>query len=263
MMNIEDIINELKPIRQSVLKSTLYDEIHTIDDIRIFTEYHVFAVWDFMSLLKSLQLQLTTVAIPWIPSKNLTVRRFVNEIVFGEESDIDKDGNPMSHYEMYLEAMQQIQADITPITKFVNLIKSGETVENAMNTLQVAKSIKDFVNFTFEVIETQKPHIIAGVFTFGREDLIPDLFMNIVKKVGNNSNLSLDKFVYYLERHIELDGDDHGPLSLKMVSQLCGDDIIKWKEVMVYSKIALQKRMFLWESVSNELTKRKLDKKIN
>jgi hypothetical protein len=159
--------------------------------------------------------------------------------------------------------MQQIQADITPITKFVNLIKSGETVENAMNTLQVAKSIKDFVNFTFEVIETQKPHIIAGVFTFGREDLIPDLFMNIVKKVGNNSNLSLDKFVYYLERHIELDGDDHGPLSLKMVSQLCGDDIIKWKEVMVYSKIALQKRMFLWESVSNELTKRKLDKKIN
>ncbi len=250
---INQVIAELTPLRKKLLNHPLYQKINTIQDVRTFTEHHVFAVWDFMSLLKGLQIQLTTVTIPWTPSKQPATRRFINEIVLGEESDIDKSGQPMSHYEMYLEAMDQINANTKRIKTFVNKIEEGRSVKSALENVQAEKTIREFVEFTFEVLATEKPHIIAAVFTFGREDLIPDLFIEIVKGLEKNTTASFDKIIYYLERHIELDGDEHGPISLKMVEELCGTDKNKWEEAIYYSKIALEKRILLWDGIRVKL----------
>ena len=104
---------------------------------------------------------------------------------------------------------------------------------------------------TMEQVYSKKLHVISAVFTFGREDLIPDMFIEIVKNIGSESQTDLSKLTYYLERHIEIDGGEHGPMALQMIDELCGNDEVKWKEATEASKQALELRIKLWDSLLN------------
>ncbi|RSK42001.1 DUF3050 domain-containing protein [Mangrovimonas spongiae] len=248
--NIPFIEKELAPLRKQLNNHKLYSALSSLDDIKHFMEQHAFAVWDFMSLLKALQNKLTCTTLPWVPVKNPATARFINEIVLGEESDLNELGEPKSHYEMYLDAMQQIGANTENITLFTKLISEGQSLNNALETVNIESNTANFIAFTFQVINTQEPHKIASAFTFGREDVIPDMFFQIINQSKTKDD-SYSKLTYYLNRHIELDGDEHGPLSLKMVEELCGTDNQKWTEVLETAKAALNQRIKLWDGIHN------------
>ena len=242
--NIQHINTQIADYKKDVVNHPLYNQLNTIEDVQKLMEIHVYAVWDFMSLLKGLQIELTCTTLPWKPIGNTKIRRLINSIVLEEESDVDSAGNPSSHYEMYLDAMKECGANTYEIDKFVNNVSD-------VNLPKVNTAIDSFLATTFDILNSGEAHKIAAAFTFGREDLIPDMFTAIVNDLSKENKL--DKFVYYLERHIELDGGEHGPLALELISNLCGEDKQKWKEVEETAIACLVARKELWDLVLKEL----------
>ncbi|MEW7291759.1 DUF3050 domain-containing protein [Aquimarina sp. 2304DJ70-9] len=252
------IQKEIEHLRTKLLNHKVYRSINSIEDLQKFLEHHVFAVWDFMSLLKALQKELTCVSVPWTPKGNPSIRKLINEIVMDEETDQDKNGHPASHFELYLKAMEECQADTTQVRHLIDLLHQGFDIKTSLIQLNLPASVKEFVFYTFSVIETNEAHKIAAAFTFGREDLIPEMFNALVKDLNSKFPRKLNKLIYYLDRHIELDADVHGPLAMRMIEELCGHDINKWTDCMEISKKALEKRLNLWDGIleaieSNEL----------
>ena len=250
-MHLEALKEAIKPYRQSVISHSLYKNLKTIDDVKKLMELHVYAVWDFMSLLKALQREFTCVDVPWVPSLNADLRRFINEIVLEEESDVDLKGNYKSHLEMYIDAMNDLGADITPFSQFMDILQTSN-IDKAINSVESAQA-KAFLTYTFEVINSNKPHCIAAAFTFGREDLIPDMFHVLVNELHDINPESLKNLKYYLDRHIELDGDNHGPLAEKMMLILCGESDVKWQEATETAIKCLEFRRDLWTGVDQKI----------
>lgn len=248
-MGIKQLQARIAPLREQLISHSVYQQIASDVELKAFTEEHVFAVWDFMCLLKSLQQYLTCIEVPWLPTQNKETRRFINEIVVGEESDFDSKGLTMSHFEMYMQAMKTLGANTNKIEKFIQLISNKVSIDNALFECEVNKETRDFVQFTFSIIRRGKVHEIASVFTFGREDLIPEMFLEMVKELKANHPEQLTDFLYYLERHIEVDGEDHGPLSLKLMEEVCDKDPKKWEEATAAAEQALKMRILLWDGV--------------
>lgn len=254
--NVKRVEDSLADLRYKLQNHALYQNLNNIEDVKIFMENHVFAVWDFMSLLKALQIELTCVKTPWLPSENAKLARFINEIVIAEESDVNEEGEPKSHFQMYLDAMNQVGANTNQIDSFIQSIKNGDSLTNGLSNSSINYKVAVFVKHTFSIVDTQQAHKIASAFTFGREDVIPDMFIKILDQ-SDKHNKKYNKLRYYLQRHIELDGDDHGPLSLMMIEELCGNDNQKWFEVETVAKESLQHRLALWDAI-NQIIEKKL-----
>ncbi|WP_213520806.1 DUF3050 domain-containing protein [Nonlabens sp.] len=251
----ENIISsEISDVRNRLLHHQLYTEIKTDEDLRTFMSSHIYAVWDFMSLLKALQNSLTCTSTPWVPKGNPDLRYLINEIVLAEETDQDQHGNRMSHYEMYLNAMNAAGVATEKAQDNITKLSQSDHILDEIDSSALASHIKQFLTSTFSIIQRGKDHEIAAAFTYGREDLIPEMFTEILSGLATTQIATdLEPITYYFDRHIELDGDEHGPMAHKMVAMLCGDDPIKWQEAAQVSKEALESRITLFDGILEQI----------
>ena len=250
---LDTLLQRLEPLHRQLAEHPLYRSIQSLEDLHRFQETHVFAVWDFMCLLKALQRGLTSVDVPWRPSPLPEARRLINEIVLGEESDLYQ-GEALSHFELYRRAMQQCGASTEAIDDLLFQLGQDEPVESVLDCIRVPPAARRFVRSTFGFLATGEMHIIAAAFTFGREDLIPSVFKAFIRDQDERLSGRLEIFRWYLDRHIEVDGEEHGPMSLRMVSGLCAADPRKWEQAESAAIEALQARLDLWDGILHSLS---------
>ena len=258
-MNIEKLRSAIQPFRQTLLGHPIYKDMGSVAALRAFMEHHVFAVWDFMSLLKTLQLRLSGMSIPWLPNPLSTSSlgsHLINEIVLAEESDQDGQGGFASHFELYHRAMIRCGARTDSIDRFLAAVRAGASIPRALQQAEVQESIRQFVTHTFETIDSGDLCGIAAAFTFGREDLLPDVFQKIVDETSQEAHGTLDDFQFYLRRHIQLDGDQHGPMAARLISSLCGTDESKWRRAEDAAATSLQARIDFWNSIHDAIRAR-------
>jgi hypothetical protein len=238
-MNIE---TEVSKKHIALTNHPMYQNLTSLDHVKTFMKYHVFAVWDFMSLLKSLQSKITCVETPWTDSKySPEAVRLINEIVIAEESDLDQEGNATSHFALYIKAMDEIGADTSLVLSFIK----------DYNFDPLPAEIKYMLTFHLGLAQEGKVHEVASSFFYGREKLIPGMFQQIVN-ILKQSALDCPNLIYYLERHIELDGEDHGPKALKCMNEIIDSDSQKQEALKVASK-SLDVRWQLWDFIHREM----------
>lgn len=250
---IKKLKDSVEPIRQEVLSHPLYRELKTKEAVVTFMEHHAFAVWDFMSLLKTLQRGLTCVQVPWVPTGPSVSRRLINDITLVEESD-ELDGTFISHFELYLDGMRQAGADTSRVDAFIGLLRAGEPVLPTLREACVPDPAAEFVTVTWEFISGAPVHCQAAAFAFGREDLIPDMFDQVAPLNAGSGDLSL--FADYLRRHIQVDSEEHTPMAMQMLIDLCGDDHAKWAECEQTIDRAFAARLKLWDGILEKIRER-------
>jgi hypothetical protein len=217
----------------------LYSSLNHLNAIKHFMHYHVFAVWDFMSLLKSLQRYMSCVSVPWRPSPYPTeMVRLINQIVLGEESDLDQEGRAISHFDLYLKGMEELGASTALIRDFLTDLDFQRVPLAAREFVQgnIAMSLHG------DVVE------VAASFFFGREKLIPSMFEAIVQTLKKEKVLA-PTFLFYLERHIEVDGEEHGPLAMKCLEHLTQDNPELKERALARGLASLTARKKLWDQV--------------
>jgi hypothetical protein len=243
-------LSQIEPISKRLEAHPVFSKLNTLGELRVFMEHHVFAVWDFMSLLKRLQEIYVPHGSPWVPQSDGNVVRFINEIVMEEESDqaYNSDGERYaSHFEIYLEAMTEVGASTDSINHFLNEVRTSG-LDKALNLSCVPSPSREFMNHTFELIDQGKGHEVAASFSIGRESIVPVMFKRILEltKIGVND---APVFHYYLERHAHLDGEHHGPMALKLLDDLCANEPEKENEVILQVQSSLNARIKLWDGV--------------
>jgi hypothetical protein len=242
-------------LKKRLDRHPVYGTVRNIDDLRSFMEHHVYSVWDFMSLLKYLQHSVAPANVPWMPTGNAaetSAQRFINEIVLGEETDEglpDAKGKPtfVSHFDLYIGAMEEVGADTQPVKAFLKSVQRNG-IERALKIAKIPEPSRQFMQTTFGFIDSGKTHLVAAAFALGREQVIPGMFRALLTDM-NISKKKAPLFYYYLERHIHLDDEFHGPLSIRLLGHLCDGSDVKLRAAAKAGREAIEARIALWDGV--------------
>ncbi|QDH71056.1 DUF3050 domain-containing protein [Marilutibacter alkalisoli] len=243
---------QINRLRRGLECHGVFDELRDIESLRAFMQVHVFAVWDFMSLVKRLQQDLTCVRLPWMPPADPASARLINDIVLAEESDVDAQGRPASHLDLYLAAMRDVGASTGAITRFLSELQDGADCAQALDAANVPAFVREFVLGTIETATGSSTLEVTASFLYGRENIIPGMFKGLLER-WNIDSKQAPGFVYYLERHIELDGDAHGPAALQMIGSMLLREPERLATARRAARDALLARHALWDGTQKLL----------
>ena len=144
-------------------------------------------------------------------------------------------------------------ASTTRIDNLLAQINCNPNEQLTIAELDLPASVKVFVSSTFDIIQRNDTVELASAFLYGREDILPTLFTPIIRTISGDYSGRLDKFVYYLDRHIEVDQDEHQPAATRLLQSLCKNNAAKLERARNTASNALNNRIRLWDGILAEL----------
>ena len=251
MDNLESNKKKLNDLRHKISAHPLFENKLEPKHICKFMESHIFAVWGFMSILKSLQKMITPNNLPWMPNNNTKngLVNFVNEIILCEESDFIEGIGFISHFEIYLLAMKNMDAKTDELDKLTSKISDKGYNEKYLDDIDASDEVKSFLKHDLEVSMNGTLPEIVGAFTLGREKVIPNMFDYILPAINETSESKY--LITYLERHIDIDGDRHGPLSMKLLNATCDEKQLSLAYETAIKSLEL--RLLVWDRVYEDI----------
>ncbi|SDO24914.1 DUF3050 domain-containing protein [Pseudomonas poae] len=230
----------------------LFNEITSLRKLQLFMQSHVFAVWDFMSLTKRLQRDLAGTQLPWLPPTDPQAARLINEIVLGEESDEHPGAGYCSHFELYREGMLETGASTVAIDRFITLQRQGVDAHVALQSLEILPGMARFVGSTLHTVLDAPTHCVAAAFLHGRESVIPAMFARLLQ--GSAALISQAPMLrHYLNRHIQLDAEDHEPGAQAMLERLISGDVHRRQQAEAFALSAIEQRIHFWDDLRTSL----------
>jgi hypothetical protein len=247
----QGIVSEFQ---QALEKHSVYKSIDSTRALQVFMQHHVYSVWDFMSLIKYLQNVVAPARVPWLSTGDSDVKRFINELVLEEESDVlQQHGRELasSHFELYCRAMEEVGADPSMVLRFVKQVET-DGLQAALDGDNIPEPSRRFCRRTFAFIDSGNAYEVAAALALGREHIIPNMFRTILRDM-RVSEQQAPMFHYYLQRHIHLDEDFHAPLSLKLLNALCGDQMQHEQQAIEAGRAAVAARIEFWDGVQGAI----------
>jgi hypothetical protein len=251
-------LTEVRPYEQALLNHPMYTELTTLMALRTFMQAHVFAVWDNMLLLKTLQQRLTCITTPWLPVEDPIAARLINEIILDEETESVGSGEYLSHAQCYLVAMAEVGAQTQLIEQLMSLLRNGMSLEAALSTLTIAPSISGFVLTTWQICQGPTAGIVAA-FLSGGEEISPPMFANLLKQLDviepqlKQMNVCCDRLRNYCQHHVSLDEAQHIPIAKRLLNRICGENPEAWQQATDAAIATLRARQRLWNGVLSEV----------
>jgi hypothetical protein len=246
---LSNLTTTLQPWVDAVMRHPVFPLITTVPRLLCFAKIHVYAVWDFACLLRALQHSLVDSNFLWTPPANPLACRLINNLLAEEETDALPDGRYLSHFQLYLEAMQQCGADTRPIQQFILGIKQQMSLPRLLELPTLPKPAKIFIADTFKII-TQSNHTMAASLAFARGNITSGMFTKLLKHIPVKKNAKvLQGFVQYFQRHIDLDSSKHNQQSQQLLAELCGTNATKWQQAQEAAQFSLDSRLRLLDGI--------------
>ena len=191
-----------------------------------------------------------------VPPRDPQAAQLINQIVLGEETDSGPNGEPVSHLELYLGAMREVGANTASFELFQTSLEGGAALAEAFDRAAVAPFVREFTGNTLQIAGRAPLLTVMASFFYGREDVIPRMFSNLLEKW----HISADQapmFVYYLKRHIEVDSDQHGPAAKAILVAATADDAQCGLQVLTAARQSIEARIRLWDGLLASLNEGK------
>jgi len=178
---------ELAPQRQRLDNRPVYAALHSLADLRCFMAHLVYAVRNFMPVVKYPQNAVAPTRYSWAPRHHPAARDCINQWMLEEKSDIgppDADGNAVygRRFELCCGAIRKIGADPAPTLKFVE-IAAACGMPRAFASGLAPLPPRRFMGHTLRFLDSGKPHIVAAALALGRGRIIPDGFRAFLQKM--------------------------------------------------------------------------------